>query len=85
MKSRLKWANHVDRMEDEKLPEQMHRKWREKGGEVDRECDEVTALREIWKEWVENGEQQRKELETVDRERNERKEKDDANHGQRHS
>ena len=29
-----------------------------KGGEEDRDCDGKTALREIWKEWEENGEQQ---------------------------
>ena len=38
----------------------MPRKWRVKGGEEDRECDGRTALREIWKEWEENGEQQQK-------------------------
>ena len=31
-----------------------------KGGEEDRECDGRTALREICKEWEENGEQQQK-------------------------
>ena len=29
--------------------------WRGKGGEEDRECDGRTALREIWREWEENG------------------------------
>ena len=38
----------------------MPRKWREKGDEEERECDRRTALREIWKEWEENGEQQLK-------------------------
>ena len=38
----------------------MPRKWREKRGEEDRECDGRTALRETWKEWGENGEQQQK-------------------------
>ena len=38
----------------------MPRKWREKGGEEDQECDGRTALREIWEEWEENGEQQEK-------------------------
>ena len=33
--------------------EQMPRKWTGKGGEENRECDETTALREIWKEWEE--------------------------------
>ena len=37
---------------------QMPRKWKGKGGEEDRECDGRTALREIWKEREENGEQQ---------------------------
>ena len=36
------------------------RKWRGKGGEEDREGDGRTALREIWEEWEENGEQQEK-------------------------
>ena len=40
--------------------EQMPRKWREKGGEEDQECDGRTALREIGKEWEQNGEQQQK-------------------------
>ena len=30
------------------------------GGEEDRECDERTPLREIWREWEENGEQEQK-------------------------
>ena len=38
----------------------MPRKWRGKGGEEDREWDERTALRGIWEEWEENGEQQQK-------------------------
>ena len=40
--------------------EEMLRKWRGKGGEEDQECDGRTGLREIWKEWEENGEQQQK-------------------------
>ena len=46
----------------------MSREWRKKGGEEDLECDGRSALREIWKEWEENGEQQQKieELEIVD-------------------
>ena len=40
--------------------EQMPRKWSEKGGEDDRECDGRTALRDIWKEWEDNREQQEK-------------------------
>ena len=36
----------------------MHKKWRVKGGEEDRERHGRTALREIWKEWGDNGEQQ---------------------------
>ena len=38
----------------------MPRKWREKGGTDDRECDGRTVLREIWKEWEKNGEQPKK-------------------------
>ena len=38
--------------------EQMPRKWGEGGGEEDREGDGRTAVREIWKEWEENGGQQ---------------------------
>ena len=38
--------------------EQMPRKWREKGDDEDGECDGRTVLKEIWKEWGENGEQQ---------------------------
>ena len=75
-RSRLKWAGHVERTGDENWQrEQMPRKWREKGGDEDRECDGRTALREIGKEWEENGEQQQKigELETGAIERSERK------------
>jgi len=38
--------------------EQMSRKGRQKEGKEDREYDGKTALREIWKEWEENGEHQ---------------------------
>ena len=38
----------------------MSTKWRGNGGEEGRKCDGKTALREICKEWVENGEQQEK-------------------------
>ena len=38
----------------------MSRKWREEGGEENLECDGRTALRKIWKEWEENGEQQQR-------------------------
>ena len=31
-----------------------------KGGEDDRDCDGRSALREIWKEWEDNGEQLQK-------------------------
>ena len=31
-----------------------------KRGEEDRECDGRTLLRDIWKEWKENGEQQQR-------------------------
>ena len=39
----------------------MIRYWRGKGGDEDRECDGRTAVREIWKVWEENGEQQNTE------------------------
>jgi len=39
--------------------EQMPRKSRGKGGEEGPDCDGRTALREIWKEWEENGEDRR--------------------------
>ena len=35
MRSRLKWAGHVERMGDEKLAERADAQWREKGGEED--------------------------------------------------
>ena len=38
----------------------MPREWRGKEGEEDRECDDRTVLRGIWKEREENGEQQQK-------------------------
>ena len=38
----------------------MSTKWRGNVGEVDRECDGRTYLKEIWKEWEENGEQHQK-------------------------
>ena len=50
--NRLKWERKNWQRE------QMPSKWRDKGGEEGQECDERTALREIWKEWEENGEQQ---------------------------
>ena len=40
--------------------EQMPRKWRGKGGEEDRECGRSTALKEVWKEWEEQGQPQQK-------------------------
>ena len=58
-------------------------KWREKGGKEDQEYDGRTALREIWKEWEENGEQQRSWrllIENVVREKRRRKQ-DDSNYG----
>jgi len=36
----------------------MSTKWRGKGSEEGRECDGRTVLREIYKKWVEDGEQQ---------------------------
>ena len=67
---------------------QMSRKWMEKGGEEEGECDGRTALREIGRR-MENNSGIFKELETYDRERSERKvrndeEKDDGNHGYHH-
>jgi len=46
-----------------------------KGGEEDRDCDGRAALREIYKDWADNEEQQqeRQELENVYRECSERK------------
>ena len=46
-----------------------------KGGEEDRDCDGRAALRDIYKEWDDNEEQQqeRPELENVYRECSERK------------
>ena len=65
-----------------------------KGGEEDREYDGRSALREVWKEWEENGEQQQKTdgVETVGGERSERKvrkgrkkgRQHDSSHGQPH-
>jgi len=40
--------------------DQMPIKWRGKGGEEDRQYDGRTALRHIWKECEEDGEQQQK-------------------------
>ena len=40
----------------------MPRKLRGAGGWEDRECDGRTALREMWRECEENGEQQQKTL-----------------------
>ena len=36
----------------------MPSKWRVKGGEEHLKCDGRTVLRDTWKEWKENGEQQ---------------------------
>ena len=36
----------------------MSRKWRGKGGEKDRNCDGMTALRDTWKVWEKNGEKE---------------------------
>ena len=35
-------------------------KWRGRGSEIARDCDEKTALRKTWKEWEKNGEQEQK-------------------------
>ena len=51
----------MERNEEENWQkDQKPRKWRKKGGEEDREWDGRTGLREVWKEWEENGEQQQK-------------------------
>ena len=55
--SGLKWAGHLDGKGDENFALET---LRGKGGEKYRVCDEWTALREICKEWDENGEQQQK-------------------------
>ena len=48
MRSRLKWAGHVERMGDDKLTKRADaRKVEGKGSEEDRECDGRTALRDI--------------------------------------
>ena len=36
----------------------MPRKWKEKGSDENQECGGRTALREVWKEWEDKGEQQ---------------------------
>ena len=60
-KSRLKWAGHVEGMEEESWQtDQMPRKGRERGDEEGREGDGRRALKDIWEEWEENGEQQQK-------------------------
>ena len=61
MRCRLKWAIYFERMGDGKLAKRLDAQKEEgKGGEEDQECDGRTVLREIWKEWEENGDQQRK-------------------------
>ena len=51
----------MERMGAEKLAKRSDaQKVDGKRGEEDRECDGRSALREIWKEWKENGEQQQK-------------------------
>ena len=48
----------MERMEEEKLANRSDaQKVEKKGGEEDRECHGKTALRKIWKELEENGEQ----------------------------
>ena len=64
-------------MGDEELLKRSHAQKAGGGGgsEEDRECDGSSELRDIWKNWEENGEQQQRqnELDTVDRETIERK------------
>ena len=55
MRSRLKWAGHVDKMGNEKLTKGLVAETME---EEDRECDGGPVLSEIWKVWEKNGEQQ---------------------------
>ena len=49
VRSRLKWVGHAERMIDEKLAKSAEsgrkRKWREKGGDENGECDRKIALR----------------------------------------
>ena len=57
VRCRLKWTKHVERMgggigKETRCPESGRK--RRQG----RECDGRNGLREIWKEWDENGEQQ---------------------------
>ena len=50
VRSRLKLAQLMERMGDEKLTKRANaQKVEGKGGEEDRECTGRTALREIWK------------------------------------
>ena len=59
--TRLIWAGHVERIGDEKFAKRGDAQNVEgKGGVEEGECDGRTALREIWKEWEENGEQHQK-------------------------
>ena len=51
----------METMRDEKLAKRSDaQKVAEKGGNEDRECDGRTALRDVWKEWEENGAQHQK-------------------------
>ena len=61
VRSRLKWASHVERREDEKLAEIRcpERGRKRRRGRL-RMRWEDGFKREIWKEWEENGEQQQK-------------------------
>ena len=56
----LTWAGHVEILGDEnkitKTPAVLGLQI--KGGEEDRECDEGSALRDVWKEYEGNGERQ---------------------------
>ena len=59
VKSRLKWASHVERMGNGKLTKRAEaQKMEENGSKEDRDCDGKITLRQTWKEWEKNGEQE---------------------------
>ena len=60
VRSRLRWAGHVERIGDKKKVAKRAdaEKVEGKGSQEDQECDGRTAFREIWKEWEDNGEAQ---------------------------
>ena len=74
----MKWVGHVERMGEEKLAKRADaQKVEGKGRRGRPRMRWGTAVREILKEWEENGEQQQKiESETVDREKSEERKED---------